>query len=47
METDSLLPNDVYYMISTNCKYKKPIRELQQEMRMINEIRRSVEIRYA
>ena len=40
METDSLLPNDIYYMISINCKYKKPIGDLQLETRVINENRR-------
>ena len=47
METDSLHPNDVYYMISINCKYKRPIRELQQEIRLINETRRKIEIKFA
>ena len=34
--TDSDKPNDIYYMITINCRYRKRIHELLKELRNIN-----------
>lgn len=34
--TDSDKPNDIYYMITINCRYRKRIHELLKELRTIN-----------
>lgn len=45
--TDSDKPNDIYYMIGVNCKYRKRIHELLKELRNINQRRRELEDKYA
>lgn len=45
--TDSDKPNDIYYMITINCRYRKRIHELLKELRNINQRRRELEDKYA
>ena len=45
--TDSDKPNDIYYMITVNCRYRKRIHELLKELRSINQRRRELEDKYA
>lgn len=45
--TESDKPNDIYYMITINCRYRKRIHELLKELRTINQRRRELEDKYA
>ena len=45
--TDSDKPNDIYYMITINCRYRRRIHELLKELRNINQRRRELEDKYA
>lgn len=45
--TESDKPNDIYYMITINCRYRKRIHELLKELRNINQRRRELEDKYA
>lgn len=45
--TDSDKPNDIYFMITINCRYRRRIHELLKELRLINQKRRELEDKYA
>lgn len=44
---DNDKPNDIYYMITINCRYRKRIHEMLKELRNINQRRRELEEKYA
>jgi len=45
--TASKQPEDIYYMLHINCKYRKRIHTMLKELRLINQKRRDLEEKYA
>lgn len=45
--TASDKPDDIYYMIHINCKYRKRIHTMLKDLRLINQKRRELEEKYA
>jgi len=44
---DSDRPTDMYYLLDINCKYKKRIHDLLQDLRLINQRRKDLEDKYS
>lgn len=40
-------PSDIYYMITINCRYKMRIHSLLKELRVINQMKRDLDDKYA
>lgn len=45
--TASDKPDDIYYMLHTNCKYRKRIHTMLKDLRLINQKRKELEEKYA
>lgn len=47
LDVSSNKPTDIYYLITTNCKFRKRIHDMLKELRNINQRRRALEDKYA